>query len=437
MDLLKDQVAGTLAKQASGFLGESESGVSKALGGLLPAIMGGAVEKVQEPSGAQGILDMIGGLDLGKMSDIAGIFGGGASSVNGLLNSGGGIVKALLGDKVGGIVDFITNMAGLKSSSTSSLLKMAAPFVMGLIGKQIKGKGIGALKDLLLGQKSHIASAMPGGLGNVLGFANLGGKLDDAADAVRGAASSAGRAATSAASGAADAAGKAASTGMGWIKWALPLLLALGAIYMFTRGGCGEKVMDKTKGAVETVAETGAAAAGAAVDVAKDAGDAVAKGAGAVADVAKAAFSKVDEGARALLDKLTFVEGSAGSQMRKYIDGGFAGDPVFRFKNLNFNTGSAELKAGSMDEIKNVAAILKAYPGVNLAVEGYTDNTGDAAKNKDLSLARATTVMNKLRTLGIGAGRLSAAGFGADNPIGDNATAEGRAENRRIEMRIK
>lgn len=447
MDLLKDQVTGTLAKQASGFLGESESGVAKALGGLLPAIMGGAVERVQEPSGASGLMDLIGGLDLDKLGDIAGVFGGGASSVNGLLNSGGGIIESLLGNKVGGIVDFISNMAGLKSSSSSSLLKMAAPFVLGMIGKQVKGKGIDFLKDLILGQKDHVAKAMPAGFGNVLGFSSLGDMVGGATDAVKGAASNVGNTAKAAATGAASVAGNAAkgaadtataaaSTGMSWLKWALPLLIALGAIYMLTRNGCASDMADKAKEGIEATKDAGAAAAGAVKDAGSAAADAVADGASAVGDIAKSAFAKVDEGARAALDQINFVAGSAGSQMKEFIDGGFEGDATFTFNNLNFATGSADLDASSQTEIDNVAAILKAYPGVNITVEGHTDNTGDAAANKKLSMDRATTVVNKLRAKGIGAGRLTAMGYGSENPVADNSTAEGRAQNRRIEMKV-
>jgi K(+)-stimulated pyrophosphate-energized sodium pump len=66
----------------------------------------------------------------------------------------------------------------------------------------------------------------------------------------------------------------------------------------------------------------------------------------------------------------------------------------------------------------------------------HTDDTGDKASNKALSLARATTVMAALVRNGIDKSRLSAEGYGEASPIADNATEQGRARNRRISMRI-
>ena len=83
-----------------------------------------------------------------------------------------------------------------------------------------------------------------------------------------------------------------------------------------------------------------------------------------------------------------------------------------------------------------MASILKAYPGVKVIVEGYTDNTGDAGANVTLSQARADAVKARLMVAGINAARISTKGFGSGNPVADNGTAEGRAQNRRIEMVI-
>ncbi|MGC2400167.1 MAG: OmpA family protein, partial [Acidobacteriaceae bacterium] len=67
---------------------------------------------------------------------------------------------------------------------------------------------------------------------------------------------------------------------------------------------------------------------------------------------------------------------------------------------------------------------------------GYTDNTGDAAHNLKLSQGRADSVVAQLGTMGIGADRLVPKGYGEDHPVGDNATPEGRAQNRRISMLV-
>lgn len=432
LDMLKDQVTGQLAKQASGFLGESEGAVASALGSAFPAILGSMIDKGSSKEGAAGIMGMVDKLDLDMLGNIGSIFGGGASSVNGLLNSGGGILDMLLGDKMGGIVDLITKVSGLKGGSTSSLLKMAAPLLMGMIGKQIKGKGVGALMDLLMGQKDHVAKAMPAGMGNILGLANIGGF----GDAVKDTAANVGKTATAAATSTANAAAGTAKSGLGWLKGLLPLLIIAGLAYWFFNKGAADKMKDAAGSAMETTKNAAGAVADGAANAAGAVADGAANAAGAVSDMATAAFAKVDEAAKAALDKITFTAGSAGSQMMDYIKGGFKGDGSFRFNNVNFATGSAQLTADSASEIDNLAAILKAYPAVNVEIQGYTDNTGDAAANKTLSQARAASVLGRLIGQGIDGSRVKAVGFGADNPVADNGTEEGRAQNRRIEVKL-
>ena len=84
--------------------------------------------------------------------------------------------------------------------------------------------------------------------------------------------------------------------------------------------------------------------------------------------------------------------------------------------------------------MNTLVAVLKAYPNVNVALEGHTDNTGDPTANKKLSLDRATAVKDAMVNGGIDASRISASGYGQENPVAPNETEEGRAKNRRLEM---
>lgn len=108
----------------------------------------------------------------------------------------------------------------------------------------------------------------------------------------------------------------------------------------------------------------------------------------------------------------------------------------FDFDRLTFETASAALRAGSQEQLAAVAAILAAYPAVRLKLGGYTDNVGDPAANLKLSQERADRVREALVQLGVAPDRLAAEGYGEQFPIGDNATPEGRAMNRRISMRV-
>jgi outer membrane protein OmpA-like peptidoglycan-associated protein len=109
----------------------------------------------------------------------------------------------------------------------------------------------------------------------------------------------------------------------------------------------------------------------------------------------------------------------------------------FDFDRLLFDTNSATLQPASQAQLGNVAAILKAYPQIKMRIGGYTDNTGDPAANLQLSQQRADNVVAELTRQGIDPSRLSAKGYGEENPVADNSTDEGRQKNRRISLRVE
>ena len=108
----------------------------------------------------------------------------------------------------------------------------------------------------------------------------------------------------------------------------------------------------------------------------------------------------------------------------------------FSFDRLDFETGSANLKPTSAEQLKNIAEIMKAYPKVALKIGGYTDNVGNADANLKLSQKRAENTMQEIVKLGVDAKRLEAEGYGEKHPVADNSTEEGRQKNRRIDLRV-
>jgi outer membrane protein OmpA-like peptidoglycan-associated protein len=103
-----------------------------------------------------------------------------------------------------------------------------------------------------------------------------------------------------------------------------------------------------------------------------------------------------------------------------------------------FTSGKADLLASAQVKLNDVAkALTEQDPESKMVVEGHTDSQGTAAYNQDLSQRRAQSVRDYLVSRGIASDRITAEGFGFNRAIGDNATAEGRANNRRVEIVVK
>ena len=101
--------------------------------------------------------------------------------------------------------------------------------------------------------------------------------------------------------------------------------------------------------------------------------------------------------------------------------------------NVSFDTDKTQLKPALLPVLDSVARSLNQHQELR-AVVGHTDSTGAMAHNQTLSVNRAKSVTDYLARQGVAAGRLSVEGRGPNDPIGDNATAEGRAANRRVEI---
>jgi len=99
-----------------------------------------------------------------------------------------------------------------------------------------------------------------------------------------------------------------------------------------------------------------------------------------------------------------------------------------------FATGKSDLLPIAQDKLNQVAKALTDQGFKSIVVQGYTDSVGSAADNDRLSLKRAQSVRDYLVTHGIPPEKATAEGKGANNPVADNKTADGRAENRRVEI---
>ena len=107
---------------------------------------------------------------------------------------------------------------------------------------------------------------------------------------------------------------------------------------------------------------------------------------------------------------------------------------VVNMADVLFETGKYNLSTDAQLKLAKLSGIIQAHPGLNLAIEGYTDTTGSADFNMKLSQQRADTVRDFLIAQGLLADTITSKGFGEANPIADNGTAAGRKQNRRVEI---
>ena len=109
---------------------------------------------------------------------------------------------------------------------------------------------------------------------------------------------------------------------------------------------------------------------------------------------------------------------------------------IVSMSDVLFDTGKYSLKPGAREKLAKVAGILLAYPGLNIAVGGYTDNVGADAMNQTLSENRAGSVRDYLVQQGVATAAVSATGFGNTQPVATNDNASGRQQNRRVELLV-
>jgi outer membrane protein OmpA-like peptidoglycan-associated protein len=104
--------------------------------------------------------------------------------------------------------------------------------------------------------------------------------------------------------------------------------------------------------------------------------------------------------------------------------------------DITFNVDQDAVKSGFYPVLNSVAKVLNRYQQTVVDVFGYTDSTGGEQYNLDLSQRRALSVANYLSAQGVDSRRFAVTGFGKARPIASNATAEGRAQNRRVEIQL-
>lgn len=188
IDLARQYLTPDVIDKLASFTGETPAAAGKAMAGATPAVLAGMLNTAQGPGGLSQLVNLFqqGKFDGSMLGNLAGAFSG--NSMDGLIKLGGPLLNSLFGARSGGLTDLLASFAGVKRSSATSLLSVAAPFVMSLVGKQLASRGgvnANNLKDLLSSQRQAVAAAAPPGLAQTLGLSDLSLPSSHSAEYVR------------------------------------------------------------------------------------------------------------------------------------------------------------------------------------------------------------------------------------------------------------
>ncbi|MBE9461137.1 OmpA family protein [Dyadobacter subterraneus] len=405
LELTKGYITKEVGLKISDLTQESTSDVQIAMLGALPGLIGGIMNKA---STVGGVHELIGLINLNNedyvLNGLGSILGDESRSKE-FISNGLSLLPILLDLDLKTVTDSISSSSGIKSYSVSTILSICAPIVLSVVAKYAKVKGVKSvepvrLTSLLVEQKEFMVKFLPKDLNTLWNFKEL---EDLNKSLIRNPLSES------------ELEGKPLSRGMKIFYWILFLLILGGAFY-------GYKKLTKEE---ETV-------------VVED----FPVGADSVGNSKGTSKKTLGQFVTRQLPKdisLNIPENGIEAKLANFIaDSSVVVDKDiwFDFDRVTFEPSAANLSQESMEQIDNIAKILRAYPNVNIKIGGYTDNTGDAATNLSLSKSRADAVRRGIVNKGIKATRISSEGYGIEHPVADNNTEEGRAQNRRIAINV-
>lgn len=445
MELVKPHLTPALMQNAAAWLGESESGISKALSAIFPVVTATILTKADGRSFTDALSSMLASPNLDAvvtLSDVSTRFN--AHNANGPTRElGASLLSALFGDKQQALGQAISQHAGIGIGSVGKLLGASAPVVLALLSNESKAGSLGALMALLAGQKAALVASIPGGIAAAAGLSGAG-------------------AANAASSFSANSRVEAKSGG--FPLWLIPLIALIGIVlWWFLKADRAPEPSAEPNANPPVVKAQSLAPASQPPAVEPVAPEPEPEPANtnalpaletAVVDVPLSVTTDSTKAATSTqaIDPATFIDRTLPENMKIKISStgaevkllGFIEDATqvvekdtwFELDRILFDSDTASLRAESSAQIGNIATILKAFPNVQLKIGGYTDNSGDALNNLKLSIERANSVMNAVAALGIDAVRLKAEGYGPEHPVADNTTVENRQKNRRVSVQV-
>ena len=448
---LKALLVGEVANKAANILGEKEDKVKIALEGLVPTFVGGLMKRASNEAGATTLMNVVKKSNNdGNIVEQLDLLLKNKESFAGFVEKGNSVVSMLLPDKKSSIATMISQFAGVRNSSATALLSVVAPLVVGKLGSLVTSQGLDktGLANTILDQRSILLDETPENLQpkmiDVLGLATF---MSEEIKPVQFATGTIKSNTTQTIAPKKTVENRPVTysdkdynaeegSGMTFPKWLLPTFLiavVLGGLGYFATTYDWSKL--KSGSTIETDTSQNEQVTNAQIDTTNLPKDTVvAKIDSAVSPLSNAKTTGINlpNG-----QKLDLTEGSFNYKFAKYLtDTSAKVNQIFTFDNLNFESNTPKLVAGSDKTVQDLAKIMTAYPRVQLKLTGYTDNTGDSLQNRKLSLKRAFAVKNLLIANGIQDLRIDFTGRGSSNPIASNANEDGKAKNRRIEVKV-
>jgi outer membrane protein OmpA-like peptidoglycan-associated protein len=415
VESIKGLFSNEVISKASGYLGENEAGVNRAINAIIPTFLGGLMDKTSTPEGAT------------TVARLAETEASSGNSQNPLTyfdqpakpgpTTGTGLMNQLFGARAGAVTDMLSNFSAVKTSSINSLIALAGPVILGFLGRYKASNNLdpNGIASLLHEQNDNIRHALPSGL-------NLGAIFGGDTPSPAAHAQVHGRPAATSVSHHPVEVEEEPGNGVTWAILALFLaLLGAGAWYLSHDEKHEEPIAHAN--AATSHDTTGSVAHHTEMVPARE-----------TLKVRLANGTEIDAYRGGIEDRLvTFLNTdykTLGEDSLKTV--------WFDFDNLNFNTASAELTPESQKQVDNMTAILKAYPNATLKIGGYTDKVGNEAANKKLSADRANAVKAALTKAGVGGQVTSAEGYGsafAKYPA--TAPETDRVKDRRVSVSVR
>jgi outer membrane protein OmpA-like peptidoglycan-associated protein len=401
MELVGPLLQGGILDKIAGFIGAPAGNARQALETAVPASITGLAQQGSTEHGASQLLTQ---LRSGEAPEL-GLGDVGATladpqATEQLMDRNQGFMERILGGRASTLTDLLSSHSGIGRGAASKIFGIAMPLVLGIVGKHARSNHLDAqgLSRYLGEQSDSVTHLLPAQFQNL-----LGGKRDELpSDRFRG----------RALHGETDWRGPmrrrpgATPDVNRYLPWALAGLAAVFAIsYVWNHRGAARRPIAHVTTPANPPQEQQPPA------------------------------EEQNEPAQAQPSEIEKVAGgSPAAQMSRYLGAGQSEPKRFVAEGMTFESGSAQLTPDGKLVAGEIASVLSDHPQAKVRIEGFTDATGSAQTNAELSQSRAEATKTFLSQHGVSPDHITVAGFGAAEPVAPNDNPADREKNRRIEL---